>query len=262
MKSIALRIRNYLKYLLKSKTAHGIHSPFVYSLIQNIIYNKSSYYAYVPLELLRQTYFSNNEIIEINDYGAGSVYGKSKKRSVASIAKHSLKSRKYAQLIFRLAADIKPQKILELGTSLGITTLYLSYACSKSQIFTIEGSDEIAKKAEIAFKQFKRKNISLIKGKFSDALPGLLDEQKQFDFVFIDGHHDEKATLSYFCQILNHVTLNCIVIIDDINWSQGMKIAWEEIKNHEKVTLSIDVFEMGWVYFFPRNQKEHFVIRF
>lgn len=262
MKSLALRIRKYLIYLLKSKSAHGIHSPFVYNLIENIIYNKSSYYAYVPLEQLRNAYLCNNEILEIKDYGAGSVYGKSKKRNVASIARHSLKSRKYAQLIFRLAADNKPKKILELGTSLGITTLYFSYACSKSQIVTVEGSDAIADIAEKAFRQFKRKNINLIKGKFADVLPQLLKEQQTFDFVFIDGHHDEEATLNYFNQILNNVSTESVVLIDDINWSQGMINAWRKIKSHEKVTLSIDVFEMGWVYFFARNQKEHFVIRF
>src|SRR5690606_34125251 len=143
-----------------------------------------------------------------------------------------------------------------------LTTLYLSYACSKSQIFTIEGSDAVAEKAENAFNQFKRKNINLIRGRFDEVLPQLLKEQQRFDFVFIDGHHEEEATLNYFNQILNHVSSDSIVLIDDINWSEGMINAWEKIKRHEKVTLSIDVFEMGWLYFFPRNQKEHFVIRF
>lgn len=262
MKSLFAQSLRYLGYLLKAKTAHGIHSPYVYQLITDVIYNKSSYYIYGPAEAQRRRLMEDRSTIDVEDFGAGSKFNRSRKRRISSIARNSLKSKKYAQLIFRLAESRRPRRILELGTSLGLTTVYLSYACPDAEIFSIEGSQSISSVAFKLQEKFKCKNINLITGKFEAMLPKLISEQKPFDFVFIDGHHDERATLNYFNLLVESCSEEALLIFDDINWSDGMQRAWQKIKEHEKVTLSIDLFEMGLIYLMPRNQKEHFVIRF
>ena len=164
--------------------------------------------------------------------------------------------------MFRLVEKHKPKNIIELGTSLGITTLYLSYASSDSKIISVEGSENVAKFAIMQFAKFKRKNIETKVGKFQDLIPSILQEHESFDFVFFDGHHDEHATVQYFEQFVSKASEDALFIFDDIHWSKGMERAWETIKLNDKVSLSLDLFEMGLIYFMPRNQKEHFIIRF
>jgi len=262
VKNTLWRVLSYLKYYFKSSTAHGVHSPFVYDLLVNTIYNDSPFYIFGPIESLRLSFRNNSKIIEIQDYGAGSKYSTIKGRKVSEICRHSVKTKKYAQLIFRLAEKHKPNNIIELGTSLGITTLYLSYACSQSKIITVEGAENLAQFAKEQFNKFKRKNIEIKVGKFQDVIPSILNGEESFDFVFFDGHHDEHATINYFEQFISKASVGSIFIFDDIHWSKGMEKAWETIKSHEKVSLSLDLFEMGLLYFMPRNQKEHFLIRF
>lgn len=253
----------FLKYRLKGYSAHGIHSPFVYNLITNVIYNKTPFYVFEPLEKIRGEYLLSSNEITVEDHGAGSHASLLNRRKIKDIARYSLKSKKYAQLLFRLAEERKCESMLELGTSLGLTTLYLSYARPSSKITTIEGSEQIANIAEAAFKKLKHQNIELIKNRFDQALPEIHEKKKKFDLIFIDGHHEEKACLTYFKALLeNNTSENTLMVIDDIHWSPGMLKAWQKIITNEKVTLTIDLFEMGLVYFFPRNQKEHFTIRF
>ena len=200
--------------------------------------------------------------IDVEDHGAGSKYISKKRKKVSDITKTALKRSKYAQLLFRLALERKPKTILELGTSLGLTTLYLSYAHGASQIITIEGSKEVAQIAAQNFKKFKRSKIDLRIGKFSDHLPNILKQVQELEFVFIDGHHDEEATIAYFEDLLTRKTENSLFIFDDIHWSAGMEKAWKYVKSHKDVFVTIDLFEMGLVFFMKRNQKEHFLIRF
>ena len=259
---ILWRSKQYLSYILESKNTHGIHSPFVFDLLNNIVYNDMPFYSFRAIETYRKALKLNNEEIIVEDYGAGSSFNAGQKRKINQILQQSVKREKYAQLLFRLAERRQPEDIVELGTCLGITTLYLSSACPKSTITSIEGSKNIAGFANNVFKKFKKKNIELITGKFQDVIPSLSEKQKQSDFVFFDGHHDKKATLDYFNQFVGYAGENALYVFDDIHWSPGMKEAWNLIKEHEKVSLTIDLFEMGLVFFMPRNQKENFVIRF
>src|SRR5205085_10137569 len=115
--------RNYLKYRFRASNAHGIHSPFVFDLLNNVIHDKSEFYGFELIESLRSKLLLDHHRIKVTDFGTGKKF---REQSISSIAAKSVKSKKYAQLLFRLANKFKPETILELGTSLGISTLYLS----------------------------------------------------------------------------------------------------------------------------------------
>lgn len=251
---------DYARYYLTAKSRHGIHSPFVYKLIDEVIYDRSPKPAYDKPEALRQKMLADKRVIEVTDLGAGSGKNKTKERRVADIARHALKPPKMAQLLYRLAAFHQPKNMVELGTCLGTTSVYLHQAAGESHIDTLEGCPETARIA--------RENIGendLVKvtvGNFDDTLPKIIAQKEQFDFVFIDGNHRYEPTMRYFNWFLPKLGENSLVIFDDIYWSEEMKQAWKEIKAHPQVTLTIDLFWIGLVYFRKGREKENFVVKY
>lgn len=256
------------KYLLYYFTAysgkgHGIHSPFVFDFIKNVLNDKRNFYAYSQIENLRQQLLNDKTIIEVEDLGAGSVIAKSKSRSVADIAKHAAKNKKLAQLLFRIADYFQPKTMIELGTSLGISSSYLASACPKSKLVTIEGASSVAEIARKNFQSLGLKNICMKTGNFNAALPEILKNTDQIDLAFIDGNHRKQPTLAYFTLLLQHASPSSVFIFDDIHWSEEMEQAWEMIKNHERITLTIDLFFIGLIFFCNDfKAKQHFTIRF
>ena len=250
---------NYLKYRLRANNAHGVHSPFVYDLLNNIILDNTPFYVFDIIESIRSKNLLNNSQINIEDFGTGK---KQRKVLVSDIAKKVVKSKKYAQLLFRLVNRFSSENILEIGTSLGITTLYLAMPNTKNKIITLEGSPEIATIAKNNFELIQRKNIDLICGEFDESLPKALNKFKKLDLVYFDGNHKRNPTLSYFEKCLNLSTEDSIFIFDDIYWSREMESAWKEIKVHPKVTLSIDLFHFGITFFKKELVKQNFTLRF
>ena len=200
--------------------------------------------------------------ITIEDYGAGSRVNNSNTRKIKDIAKNTLKSPKYGQLLFRLVNRFKPATILELGTSLGISTLYLAASSKKIKVTTVEGCPNTAKVAQINFDKIGFKNIELINDTFDHFLPKHLPKINVLDFVFFDGNHQKEATINYFNLCVEKTHNNTVFIFDDIHWSEGMTAAWEEIKKHPKVTSTIDIYFMGIVFFNSELSKENFVLKF
>ena len=260
MKKIKFVFR-YIKYLVKSVNEHGVHSPFVFDLLNNVIYVKTNYYAFTSIEQLRQQLLKSHKTITHSDFGAGENKNNSQK-TISDIAKHSAKSAKNAQLLFRVVNYFQPKNILELGTSLGISTAYLASANSASKVTTIEGSKELAELAEQHFKQLKIKNIETHIGNFDTTLPDVIATINTLDFVFFDGNHRKEPTLNYFNICLQKANENSVFVFDDIYWSDEMMQAWEEIKNNNDVTITIDLFFMGLVFFKSGQAKQHFTIRF
>ena len=253
---------NYIKHFISAKTRHGVHSPFVYRLVDEIVYNNAAKTSYIPIERLRQQLLSDNRTISITDLGAGSHLNNNKKKQVKSLAKNALKSAKLAQLIYRLAEDFKPVNIIELGTCLGLTTSYLAKAAPKAKVISIEGCPETAAVATENLKKLNITNVELKVGNFDQLLPEVINTESELDFVFIDGNHRKDATLNYFEWCLPKLSNKSIVIFDDIYWSKGMKEAWNIVKEHPKVTVTIDLFWIGLVFIKPDQVKEHFKIKF
>lgn len=257
--------KKYLHYYLTASNGrgHGVHSPFVFDFIQHVLNDKKEYPCYRLIEQKRKELLADKVVIEVEDFGAGSSVIKTKQRLVKDIAASSLKKKKYAQLLFRVANHYKPKTILELGTSFGISTAYLASANNNIPLYTCEGATSIAGIAKHNFKELGLGNIHLTEGDFASTLPPLLSQLKKVDLAFIDGNHRKEPTLNYFQQLLNHSTASSIFIFDDIHWSAGMEEAWEEIKKHRAVTLTIDLFFIGIVILSPDfNHKQHFSIRF
>lgn len=240
-----------------------MHSPFMFHLVLNVIYLKDEFYDYKKLSETRAQLSNDETVLTISDFGAGSRVFKGNQRKVKDIVKHGISNEKYARLLFRLVNHFKPNNIVELGTSLGLTTMYLAAANKKSQVYTLEGSKEIADFAKQQFAKDKLENIELIEGNFNDTFPALLNKLDVVDFAYIDGNHTKEATINYFIQLLPKCNENSVLIFDDINWSEGMQKAWQFIKTHERVKLSIDLFFIGIVLFRKeQQQQEHFVVRF
>lgn len=215
------------------------------------------------IEKLRSDLYRNKNTIHRVDFGAGSGSGKSSKKRINQIAKHSLKSKKWAALLSRMAVYFKARQIVELGTSCGITSAYLAKTNSNSKIYTFEGDPSILAIAETVFKALRIDNIEMLVGNFDNTLPEFLNKNQKLDFVFIDGNHQKEPTLRYFHQLLSHLHHNSVVVFDDIHWSKEMEQAWLEIKQHPAVTLSIDLFTLGILFFKTDFKvKQHFTIRF
>lgn len=257
--------KKYIAYLTKAMNGkgHGMHSPFVYDFIIHVLNDRKTYDCYDKIEPIRKALLQNNETIEVEDFGAGSTLTPYKKRKIKDIAASSLKRKKYARLLFRIAKYYHCETIVELGTSLGITTSYLAFANNRNPIFTLEGAQNVAAIAQRTFAQNDLKNIHLILGNFDHTLPNLLPKIASVDLLFIDGNHRKVPTLNYFKDFLSKVRDHSIFIFDDIHWSTEMEEAWEEVKQHEAVTLSIDLFFIGLVFFSKNFKvKQHFTIRF
>jgi predicted O-methyltransferase YrrM len=257
--------KKYLNYYFTSHNGkgHGTHSPFVFDFIIHVLNDSTKYDCYNKIEYVRKQLLQNNSEIEVEDFGAGSALIPFKRRKIRDIARSSLKKKKYAQLLFRISKYYQSKTLIELGTSLGITTSYLALSGANSTVYTLEGSRNIAAIAIDNFDKNHLKNIQLIQGNFEKTIPPLVAKIESVDLLFVDGNHRKQPTIEYFKTFLKKSNNQSIFIFDDIHWSKEMEEAWEVIKQHDSVTLSIDLFFIGLVFFsHDFKVKQHFTIRF
>ena len=254
-------VKRYLRYFSNADTLYQIHSPFVYDFAQNVLEDEREYYAFQTVEKLRHHLLRNNTKINLTDYGAGSLSGPQKTKTIKSIAKNAASQKWQCHTLFRLVNFIKPKTMLEMGTSLGISTIYQSQAALNAQFITLEGDPRIAELAQMHLDDFKVKNVELIEGTFDQTLFPALQKLKKLDYVFIDGNHRLAPTIEYFHNCLEFAHDGSVFIFDDIHWSDEMEQAWEQVKAHPKVKISIDLFHMGIVFFRKeQREKEHFIL--
>lgn len=255
----------YINYQLTSYTEHDIHSPFVYNFYMELIKNLHPFGDFEELNMLRNHLLSDTTQIEFTDFGAGSkkLSKNSHKRIINQITKHGIAQKKQAEFLYRLLNKFSPKTIIELGTSVGLTSLYLAKASPKSQVYTIEGCPNLYQFSQAIFQEKQIENIQAINGNFNNELPKLLSQLETIDFLYIDGNHAYEPTIQYFEIALKKKNINSIFVFDDIYWSEGMQQAWKEICAHPEVTLSLDLFYFGIVFFRTETKnKEHFVLKF
>jgi predicted O-methyltransferase YrrM len=242
---------------------HGIHSPFVYSFIKEVLNKQVPADKFDSIEQYRKQLLQDKGMVNVWDRGAGSRQSVDNMRSIKQIAKVALKPKKYSFLLHKIIANYKPDEILEMGTSLGITTCYLAAANKHAKVVTMEGAPSVALIAKKTFSTLGYTNVNIMEGDFDETLPAYLKSVDQLGIVYVDGNHRYAPTINYFKQLLEKANDKSILIFDDIHWSEEMEKAWEEIKQHSKVTLTIDLFFIGLVFVRQaQKEKEHFVIRY
>lgn len=257
------KIRYIYKYCIHFLTArntkgYGVHSPFLFHLIRNVMREEEPYYVFRSIESLRFQLKRNRNYIYITDFGTSP----NRKERISTVANHALKEASQAQLLFRIIHYIKAKKVLELGTSLGITTMYLASSSSDIECISIEGCPALSNIAQQNFNRLGLHNIKLVNARIEEVLGDVLGESGTQDFVYIDANHRYQPLLQYFEQILNYTHTKTVVVLDDIYWSREMEDAWKKIKNHPKVTATIDVFHMGIVFLDPMFEKKNYKVRF
>jgi predicted O-methyltransferase YrrM len=251
------QVRSYLSYWLNAVDQHSLHSPFFFDFYKNVIRRENS--EHTLAEKLRQQLLNDNRSITVTDLGTGS--NRERNRRLSDIAQSSLSTRKLSGLYSRIIEHYNCKKIVELGTSLGINTLYLSEQ-TDATIATFEGSEEISSIAELTFQFAGVKNITLIKGNIDDTLPSYLNKIKKIDFAFLDANHTYDATNRYFEKILTRIHEKSIVVIDDIHNSKGMQDAWNRIRKNDLVYASADLYRCGILLFDPSLNKQHVILQF
>jgi predicted O-methyltransferase YrrM len=254
---------SYIRFLLRSGNAHGLHSPFVFALYNNVVRHSGFFAPYAAVEQRRAELLASKETITVRDFGAGSRTGAGQRRRVRDIARTAAKPRQLGQLLFRLVNHFQPRTVLELGTSLGLTTAYLATPISGNRVITFEGCQATAAVARATFTSLSLRNVELVEGNLDDTLPPTLAALPDpIDFAFFDGNHRYEPTMRYFEQCLTRRTDQSVFVFDDIHWSVEMDRAWKAIKAHPEVMLTVDLFYMGLVFFRKNQPKQHFSLRF
>jgi predicted O-methyltransferase YrrM len=254
------RVSEWMQYQLKAKGADSIHSPFVFELYQEVIAYPYSFSVFEELEEARQKLLNDKSLLEWKESGAGRPV---RQKSVAQIAGSSLMPHRKAAFLFKLCRWFKPQAIIELGTSLGLTTAYLASA-RNSPVYTFEAVDSLGPESVKLWTSLNLNNINRISGPIEKMLPDFLKSRDavSWELAVVDANHQYLPTMQNF-KLLNQARNGrpvCLVF-DDVYWSVEMKTAWEEIKEHPDVDVSLDLFDFGIVFFRPESSKEHFILR-
>ena len=240
-----------------------MHSPFVFDFILHVLNNKNNYPTHPEIEKLRKKLLNDNREIEVEDLGAGSRKNNRQKKTISQITSSAAKPKKYAEVLSRLAKHYGSQTIIELGTSLGLTTAYLSKANPSSHVITIEGSASVFQAAAQNLSELGCSNVKMLQGNFDDLLLQVLQEIPPPDLVYIDGNHRYEPTVRYFEQLLPVIHEGSILVFDDIHWSAEMEKAWDYIRQHKQVCYTVDIFFLGFVFFRKEfKSKQDFVVRF
>jgi predicted O-methyltransferase YrrM len=228
-------------------------------MVEEVIAQRGAQHA-VQIEQLRKKLRSEQHPIVVSDLGAGSRNGKNGARAIAEFARRSATRTADAALLQRLVDHMACKNVLELGTNLGLTTAYLAAAKSKPQVLSIEGDPALAALARKHLGQLDV-DAEVITGSFESQLSGVLAKLHKVDFAYIDGNHRKVPTLQYFEQIKQHIHDKSLIVVGDIHWSKDMEEAWRAIKDMEGVTVTVDLFYMGLVFFRKEQAHEHFILK-
>ncbi|HLN19784.1 MAG TPA: class I SAM-dependent methyltransferase [Bacteroidales bacterium] len=257
------KLIKYLQYWIFSRhsNGHGIHSPFIFNIVSELFRNKSNDDIVCTIEKVRETLIRDKRIIRVHDLGSGQ-NKKQVSRKVSEIARYSAVTKKYGLLLSNLAAEFGRENIIELGTSLGISTMYLASGCPGTAVHTIEGCPECSDIARDNISGTGFENVHVITGSFDEKLPALLAEGIKPGLVFIDGNHRYSSTIGYFNMIMKISDEQTVFVFDDIHNSVDMSQAWVSIINDERVTATIDIHRMGIVFLKKGITKGNYTIRY
>lgn len=253
------RIKSYIRYWLDAVNIHSLQAPFVYGFYKNALAKKpQEEKKYAAIEHIREKFKASPLTLRVHDLGAGSERAKDPVRRVADIASFGVTKRKYSQVMAQVIDYLDCKHIVELGTSLGINTLYLSLR-PNARVTTFEGSEALVDMAKALFKD-QRQDITVVAGNIDKTLPTFLERTNSLDFVYFDANHRYLPTIRYFDQCLAKSHDKTCFVFDDIHLSKEMEKAWQWIKSHYQVTLTLDLYQVGFVFINPELRKQHYVL--
>jgi len=252
----------FLAYYLTAVNRHGIQAPFAFQLNEAVFRKDIREFPQQDFEELRRKLLRDKTEIDIRDFGAGFGGYNFNRRTISYIVRNSVRQPRYARLLFRMVRHLKPGVILELGTSVGISALYMAAGNPGARLVTLEGCPSTAALARTSFSLFPEYNIILEEGRFDEVLPDVLSRLPFIDFLFVDGHHRYQPTIDYVGACYGKLSSNAVVVVDDINWSPEMRRAWSFLKADPRFTLSIDLFMMGLLFKSPDLSKQNLLVRY
>lgn len=253
-------ILSYFRFLIRSKNHHSVHSPFVFNFVTKCLYDKKKYDDYNSLNSYRKYLYKHQDFITMTDLGAGSRKFKTNQRPIRSIARNAGLTHKRSQILYRISRYFDFNSALELGTSLGLASQAIALGKPSIELHTIEGCPETSKfaKRELEFRHLNQVNFHI--GDFDQIIQEKFCSTS-FDLIYFDGNHTKDATLRYFELLLSSAHNDSVWIFDDIHWSKEMEEAWEIIQKNNRVTVTIDTYQWGFVFFRKEQEKEHFILR-
>lgn len=260
MKAEFYRVATYITHRLRSIPSKQLHSPFLFDVSQRVLKGNDLPEKLSRIEAFRDRLQLDHSEFEFNEAGAGRKGKILTSRRVSEIARHSLLHPSWAARLYRLARHSGAKRILELGTSLGVTTQYLASAGNEAQVITVEadaGSSEIAKRG---FENNGFTNIALRNQTFSEFFERAESGEK-FDLIYLDGDHRGENTLRYVRSLLELLPPKGILVMDDIHWSPEMSSAWAEVSSLPDFAFSLDLWKQGWLFRREMTEKQHFVVR-
>lgn len=255
--------RQYMRYTFTKRGPHSLHSPYVFEFYNRVVRDSEPPHVYAKLMKARKMVFANKNIIETVDFGsgAGAKEFSTLRARVSELARKRSLPLKHYKFLYRISAYLKPKSILEFGTFTGLATTSLALGSPEAKIVTMEGCASLANVASTVMEKSGVQNVEIAIGNFNNLLSTALEQHAVYDLVFFDGNHRKLPTLNYFNHCLTKISDESVFIFDDIHWSPEMDEAWEEICTHPQVTLSLDLFQFGIVFFKKGIQKQHFVLR-
>lgn len=261
------RIWTYIRHVLSAwnTTGEGIHSPYLFYLVRFVLRDRNAFYCFADIERRRSLLATCQDVLDVVDYGSrGSKEGAHELRRVCDIANGHLESPRVGQILFRLVhfmgqQEKRPLEILELGTSLGITTAYLASVDSRNSVMTLEGSEAVLTLAQGVWRALKLENIAWQQGNIDNTL--FKCARERLDIAYVDANHTYEATMRYVQYLLPRLTERGVVVIDDIHYSEDMERAWQELKQDKQVTTSMDLYHIGMLFVNPCYLKRHYRIR-
>jgi predicted O-methyltransferase YrrM len=251
------RIKQFLKYVYYSKSIYRIHSPFVYDLVAHVLESKEISKGLLDIFKYRTELSTSNREILFDGFGADK---EQKKHTLSHIEKHISLPHKKGLWYAKIIEKYKYQNIVELGTCIGLGSLYLSNVL-ENKLYTFEANQACIVESNTLFKRFNKSNIEIISGNIDNTSIEFVSKQAKIDMLVMDANHTYEATINYFNTFLPALHENSLVVIDDIYWSEDMTKAWNELRNHPKVSLSLDFYRCGFLFFqHNRLEKEHFKV--
>ncbi len=254
-------VKEFFRHFWKAKDEHSLHSPFLFEFYNDIIKQKSLPFESGDIIALAKDLSRDQRELLINDLGAGSKFSNKKTKKVSGIAKSSVKGFKWSKIIARIIHKYEFATVLELGTSLGLTTAMMGRATPHGKIYTFEGCSNTLSVAKENLSKLSVNNATAILGDLDSTLENTVKQLPRLDLVFFDANHQYAPTLRYFKLCLSKAHENSCFVFDDIYWSEGMTKAWEEIKEHPEVTISLDFFQIGIVFFRKKQPKQNFTLK-